>query len=226
VAGRPSRVEVDALEALLPAQPRHAAGLLAGERDRSGWWGGGRRADWSDAIGIVRELAEELGVQLEVSVAHVAPWHPGRCAAFSSGDRVLGYAGELHPRVIGEVGLPARSVAFEIDIDALLALVDVTPAPAISTMPVAKEDLALVVEAGVAAEDVRRALQRGGGPLVESVRLFDTYSGEQVGPGRTSLAFALRFRAPDRTLTADEVAAAREAALAAAAAECGAVLRA
>ena len=93
-------------------------------------------------------------------------------------------------------------------------------------MPVAKEDLALVVASDVPAEDVRRALLRGGGELVESVRLFDTYSGEQVGPGRTSLAFALRFRAPDRTLSAAEVAEARQSALEAAQAECGAVLRA
>ena len=226
VAGRPSESEILGLEALLPDQPRHVAGILVGERDRSGWWGAGRPATWADAIAVVRDLAEELGVVLDVAAAEAAPWHPGRCAAISVDGRVIGHAGELHPRVVEAVEVPARTVAFELDLDALLAAVAPAVGPDLSTMPVAKEDLALVVEAGVPAERVRRALIRGGGALVESVRLFDTYTGEQVGPGRTSLAFALRFRAPDRTLSAAEVAAARQAALEAAQAECGAVLRA
>ncbi len=140
---------------------------------------------------------------------------------------MIGYAGELHPRVIGELGLPARTVAFEIDLDVMLAAAPVAaPAPVFSTMPVAKEDLAVVVANDVPAEAVRRALISGGGELLESVRLFDTYSGEQVGSGRTSLAFALRMRAPDRTLSAAEVAEVRQRALAAAEQQCGAVLRA
>ena len=93
-------------------------------------------------------------------------------------------------------------------------------------MPVAKEDLAVVVSGDVPVEDVRRALLRGGGELLESVRLFDVYSGEQVGEGLTSLAFALRMRAADRTLSAAEVAQVRQDALAAAEQECGAALRA
>ena len=102
---------------------------------------------------------------------------------------------------------------------------DAVPAPDFSTMPVAKEDLAVVVADDVPADAVRRALLRGGGDLLESVRLFDTYAGEQVGPGRISLAFALRMRAPDRTLSAAEVARVRQDALAAAEQECAAVLR-
>ena len=164
---------------------------------------------------------------IEVASGSVAPWHPGRCAAISIGGQVIGYAGELHPRVIGELGLPSRTVAFEVDLDVLLAAAPVAaPAPVFSTMPVAKEDLAVVVANDVPAEDVRRALVSGGGELLESVRLFDTYSGEQVGAGRTSLAFALRMRAPDRTLSATEVAEVRQNALASAEEQCGAVLRA
>ncbi|MCU0301356.1 MAG: phenylalanine--tRNA ligase subunit beta [Candidatus Nanopelagicales bacterium] len=226
VAGRPSDEDVAALHDLLPDQPRHVAGLLTGERDRAGWWGGGRRADWSDALAVVRELAEELGVAIEVASAALLPWHPGRCAAVSVAGTVIGHAGELHPRVVEALDLPPRTVAFELDLDALLAEVPATAAgPTISTMPVAKEDLAVVVAADVPAERVRAALLRGGGALLESVRLFDTYEGAQVGEGRRSLAFALRMRAPDRTLSAAEVAEVREAALAAAQAECGAVLR-
>ncbi len=227
VAGRPSVAEVAGLEALLPDQPRQAAGILAGDRDRAGWWAPGRAADWSDAIGVVRDLAEELGVQVEVGSGSSAPWHPGRCASIVVGSQVIGHAGELHPRVVGDLGLPARTVAFEINLDALLAAApEAVQAPGFSTMPVAKEDLAVVVEAGVPADEVRRALIAGGGELLESVRLFDTYSGEQVGAGRTSLAFALRMRAPDRTLSAAEVGQVRQDALAAAEQQCGAVLRA
>jgi phenylalanyl-tRNA synthetase beta chain len=90
---------------------------------------------------------------------------------------------------------------------------------------VAKEDLALVVDDDVPAQSVADALMNGGGDLVESVRLFDIYTGEQVGPGKRSLAFALRLRADDRTLTPGEVTAARESAVAEAARITGAVLR-
>ncbi len=226
VAGRPSADEVAELEALLPAQPRHAAAVLAGERDRAGWWGRGRRAEWSDAVGIVRDLADELGVPVEVAAAVQAPWHPGRCAAISVAGEVIGHAGELHPRVVGALGLPERTVALEVDLDALLAHVPPTaPAPDFSTMPVAKEDVAVVVGADVPAEAVRRALVSGAGELLESVRLFDTYTGEQVGEGRKSLAFALRLRAADHTLSAAEVAGARQSALAEAEKQTGAVLR-
>jgi phenylalanyl-tRNA synthetase beta chain len=90
---------------------------------------------------------------------------------------------------------------------------------------VAKEDVALVVDEVVPAATVAATLREGAGPLCESVRLFDLYTGEQVGAGRKSLAFALRFRAPDRTLTEAETAVAREAAVALAVERHGAVRR-
>ena len=100
------------------------------------------------------------------------------------------------------------------------------PGPSFSTYPVAKEDVALVVEdASVPAADVEAALREGAGDLLESVRLFDVYIGDQVGPGRKSLAFALRFRAPDRTLKEGEATACATAAVALAAERVGAVQR-
>jgi phenylalanyl-tRNA synthetase beta chain len=124
-------------------------------------------------------------------------------------------------------GLPARSAAVELDLDALLRHArDVPPGPVFSTYPVAKEDVALVVDATVPSAAVEAALREGAGPLLESVRLFDVYTGGQVGAGKKSLAFALRFRAPDRTLTEEETAAARDAAVALAAERTGAVQRA
>ena len=115
----------------------------------------------------------------------------------------------------------------ELDLDAVAGVrAGIVPAPAVVTMPVAKEDIALVVAADVPAAAVAASLTRGGGDLLESVRLFDEYQGSQLGEDQKSLAYALRFRAPDRTLTADEVAEARGRAVAAAAQDHGAALRA
>jgi phenylalanyl-tRNA synthetase beta chain len=112
----------------------------------------------------------------------------------------------------------------ELTLDAL-PLPGVSPAPTISGFPPALIDVALVVDAEVPAADVCRALVDGAGELLESVRLFDLYAGEQVGPGRKSLAYKLTFRAPDRTLTVEEAVAARDAAVAEASSRVGAVLR-
>jgi phenylalanyl-tRNA synthetase beta chain len=123
-------------------------------------------------------------------------------------------------------GLPRGTAALEIDLDVLMRhAVDAPRAPSYSHQPLAKEDVALVVDASVPAAAVEAALRRGAGELLESLRLFDVYTGPQVGQGRKSLAFALRFRAPDRTLTEAETGAARDAAVAAAAEAVGAVQR-
>jgi phenylalanyl-tRNA synthetase beta chain len=211
---RPSEAEFAELQAALPDQPQHLALALCGERDRSGWWGAGRAGSWSDAIEAVRRVAGELDVEIGVEAGSIAPWHPGRCAKVTIGDRVIGHAGELHPRVCAAYGLPARSVVAEVDASALIAAARVVaPAPEFSSFPVAKEDVALIVAAGVPADALAASLREGAGELCESVRLFDVYTGPQVGEGNKSLAFSLRFRAPDRTLTEAETAAARDAAV-------------
>jgi phenylalanyl-tRNA synthetase beta chain len=223
---RPTDDELAKLFEAIPEQPLHLAVVLAGERERAGWWGQGRDADWSDAIDIVRRLGAELGVEVTVESANRMPWHPGRCARVSVGGKEFGHAGELHPRVSQAFGLPARTAAVEIDLDFLMRHArDVVRAPELSTYPVAKEDVALVVDASVNAADVEAALREGAGDLLESLWLFDVYTGEQAGPGKKSLAFALRFRAPDRTLTEGETSAARDAAVALAAERTGAVQR-
>jgi phenylalanyl-tRNA synthetase beta chain len=223
---RPSDDELAKLFEALPEQPLHLAVVLAGERERAGWWGAGREAGWADAISIVRRLATELGVEVEAVSTARAPWHPGRCAQVLVDGVELGHAGELHPKVCQAFGLPARSAAVEIDLDLLMRHArDVTPGPDFSTYPQAKEDVALVVDAAVTTADVEAALREGAGDLLESIRLFDVFTGDQVGEGRKSLAFALRFRAPDRTLTEEETTAARDAAVALAGERTGAVQR-
>jgi phenylalanyl-tRNA synthetase beta chain len=223
---RPSEGELTKMLDTIPEQPLHLAVVLAGERERSGWWGTGREAGWEDAIALVRRLTDELSVDLEVRSAAYAPWHPGRCAALFVAGTALGHAGELHPQVCRAVGVPPRTAALEIDLDLLMATApEVVTGPEFSTYPVAKEDVALVVADSVTAAEVEAALREGAGELLESVRLFDLYTGTQVGEGRKSLAFALRFRAPDRTLTEAETGAARDAAVALAAERFGAVQR-
>jgi len=141
-------------------------------------------------------------------------------------ETLVGHAGELHPRVVKALGLPERTSATEVDLDLLeRAGAGALRAPRISTFPVATQDVALVVARDVPAADVERALREGAGPLLEAIRLFDVFTGEQLGEERKSLAYALRFRAADRTLTVDEASAARDAAVALAAERTGAVLR-
>jgi phenylalanyl-tRNA synthetase beta chain len=225
VEWRPSAAELEKLFEAIPAQPLFLASVLAGERDRAGWWGEGRSADWSDAVEVVRELGRELGVEVRVQQAERMPWHPSRCARVLVGDEEFGHAGELHPRVCTAFGLPRGSSALEVDLDFLMSrALDVPRAPVFSQQPLAKEDVALVVDDSVPAAAVEDALREGAGELLESIRLFDVYTGPQVGAGKKSLAFALRFRAPDRTLTETDTAAARDAAISAAA-RLGAVQR-
>ncbi|MFF5335885.1 phenylalanine--tRNA ligase subunit beta [Streptomyces sp. NPDC013181] len=227
---RPSAEEIASLDAALPRQPRRAAVVLAGAREQAGWWGKGRPADWADSVEAARTVAREAGVEVVVRADRHAPWHPGRCAALyvtvEGRETLFGHAGELHPRVIKELHLPERTCAMEVDLDVLEQAADgVLPAPRISAFPVATQDVALVVGQDVPAADVERALREGAGELLESLRLFDVFTGEQIGEGSKSLAYALRFRAADRTLTVDEASAARDAAVALAAERTGAVLR-
>jgi phenylalanyl-tRNA synthetase beta chain len=233
----PTEAELSTVNAALPDQPQHVAGVLAGNRELPGWWGEGRPAGWADAIEAARSVCAVSHLALEVRAAAEAPWHPGRCAALyvrvSGGgqehDRLAGHAGELHPRVVAAYGLPARTAAFELNFNVLAAaaaMAEPVHGPALPGYPLATQDVALVVPSEVPAADVLAALRAGAGELLEDVRLFDVYSGAQLGEGRKSLAYTLRLRAADRTLTAAEATAARDAAVAEAARRTGAVLRA
>jgi phenylalanyl-tRNA synthetase beta chain len=233
----PTEAELAALAAALPDQPLRVAGVLTGNRELPGWWGPGRAATWSDAIEAARSVGAVCHLSLDVRAAAEAPWHPGRCAALyvpASGDGgqerewLAGHAGELHPRVIAAYGLPPRTSAFELDFAVLAAAAAAAGpvrGPALPAYPLATQDVALVVADEVPAAEVVAALTAGAGELLEDVRLFDVYTGAQLGEGRKSLAYTLRLRAPDRTLTAAEATAARDAAVAEAARRTGAVLR-
>ncbi|MEG3614808.1 phenylalanine--tRNA ligase subunit beta [Isoptericola haloaureus] len=233
VGVRPTPDQLDALAAATPDQPRRVAGVLAGNRAPAGWWGEGRPVDWADAVEAARTVTDLVGVEVVVAndPEHM-PWHPGRCARFAVADgdgslRTVGHAGELHPKVLEELGLPRRTAAFELDLSALVAAADTAPRTAapVSAFPAAKEDFALVVDAGVPAAEVEAAVVAGAGDLLERVELFDLFTGEQVGEGKKSLAYSVRLRAADRTLTADDVRAVRDGVVRVTAERVGAVLR-
>ena len=233
----PSVAELASLEAALPDQPLRVGAVLAGERVLDGWWGRGRPASWADAIEAARAVGRMYRVRLDVRGDNHAPWHPGRCAAIyaqvtdSDGPRewLAGHAGELHPRVVQAFGLPERTSALELDLSLLFTAAEAAgpvQAPRLSAYPLATQDVALIVDAAVPAAEVEAALVAGAPQdLLEDVRLFDVYTGAQVGEQRKSLAYTLKFRAPDRTLTAAETTAARDAAVAEAGRRVGAVLR-
>jgi phenylalanyl-tRNA synthetase beta chain len=251
----PTVAELATLEAALPDQPQRIATVLTGARELDGWWGPGRAWSWADAIEAARAVGRICGVPLDVRADKYAPWHPGRCAAIyarvgtddaagrprdgeapvgrprdgQAREWLAGHAGELHPRVIEAFGLPERTCAMELDLSVLFAAAEsVGPvqAPQLSAYPLAIQDVALIVDAAVPAADVEAALVTGApADLLEDVRLFDVYTGAQIGEDRKSLAYTLHFRAPDRTLTAAETTDARDAAVAEAQRQVGAVLR-
>ncbi|MGI8761806.1 MAG: phenylalanine--tRNA ligase subunit beta [Jatrophihabitantaceae bacterium] len=225
IAARPSAEQLAALDAALPDQPRYLAAVLCGDLEPAGWWGPGRVATWADAVEAAQLIARSARVSFAVRAGRVAPWHPGRCAELLLAGTVVGHAGELHPRVVAALGLPERTCAMELDVDAI----DAPPpalAPQFSAYPPVLLDIALVLGADVPSADVRAAVRDGAGPLLESVGLFDVYTdAARLGPSAKSLAFALRFRAPDRTLTVEEATVARDSAIACAAERTGARLR-
>lgn len=215
VENRPTDTELDAIYAALPAQPTAVACVVTGEWLPAGGGVPAVAAGWQHAIAFAQTVAQTIGVSLERTADTYAPFHPGRCARLSVGDVTVGHAGELHPSVCQAYGLPPRTACAELSFDALCGLV---PGPGsvmpVSSWPVAKEDVALIVDASVQAGDVEAALREGAGELLEDVRLFDVYVSDAIGEGKKSLAFALRLRASDRTLTEAEAAKVRDAAVA------------
>jgi phenylalanyl-tRNA synthetase beta chain len=222
---RPTDTEIAALDASLPRQPQHVAAVLTGMRERRGPWGPGRRVEAADAFEAVRIVARASGIDVILRAAQYLPWHPGRCAEVLVGETPVGHAGELHPAVIERSGLPVGTCAMELNLDAI-PIVEALPAPRVSPFPAVFQDVSLVVPAAVSAQAVADAVREGAGELLEDVQLFDVFTGPQVGEDRKSLTFALRFRAPDRTLTEDDASAARDAAVQRAGEAVGAELRA
>ena len=206
---RPSSKEIQLLDDLIPDQPKMISAILTGEKYNSGWWPNSQKYNWHDPIEMVARLCEEYGIKVSVKNANNAPFHPGRCAEISIGEKILGYAGEFNPSVLEKIGINGKVYGFEIESDLIVELAQVIKAPVFSSMPVVKEDLAFVVAKSVTAIEVIETIEKSSGDLLESVRLFDVYEGSNLGEDKKSLAFSLRFRAFDRTLKSEEISTLR-----------------
>jgi phenylalanyl-tRNA synthetase beta chain len=205
----------DAPGGRLPALERHHLAALLTEGAPGGWRSEPRPADLFAARALLETLLEVAGVDWLAEEGGRPFLHPGRAASVVARDseRKLGWLGELHPLVAREWDVPGPVVGFELDVEAILEVTagrqdvyrDVTSFPAVL------QDIAVVVPEEVSAAEVEEAVRAGGGEMLTGVRLFDVYRGEQAGEGNKSLALRLEFRAPDRTLTDEEVARRREA---------------
>jgi phenylalanyl-tRNA synthetase beta chain len=212
--------------ALLPDEPTHVGVVMAGIV-RRGPVEDDRPVDAYDAVDVVRQLLE--GVEVADGRVESAPrpgFHPGRAASVLVGATEIGVVGEVDPDLLTGLELTGPVVALEVDLDMLLEADrrDRAFRPP-STYPPSNIDLAFVVAEEVEADAVGATLRQTGGDLLEDVRLFDVFRAETIGAGRKSLAFALRFRAPDRTLTDDEVGKLRQRCIDAVAKKHGGELR-
>ncbi|HVO18306.1 MAG TPA: phenylalanine--tRNA ligase subunit beta [Anaeromyxobacter sp.] len=193
---------------LASSESLQVAGVLLGRRHPVGWAQGGEAVDFYDAKAAVVGILEALGIASVDWRAAADPWlHPRHSAALSRGEERLGAVGELHPRVAEAFDLPRGVLAFELDLEALLRVATLVPHyRPIPHLPAVLRDLAVVVPEAVPAASVLEVVREE--PLVEGVTLFDVYRGPPLPPGRKNLAMAIRYRAPDRTLTDAEADAA------------------
>ena len=203
----PARVEGTPL----PDERLHLGVLLTGAVHPPSWGDPEPpRADFFAAKGVLEAVLGVLRVPFELEAGGAPFLHPGRGARVLIDGRPAGGLGEIHPRVAAGWDLE-RVAGFELDLDAVVAAADAVPAYRdLTSFPPVHQDLAVVVADDVPAAEVLRIVRDAGGALLASAAVFDVYRGAQVGEGRASLALRLEFRAPDRTLTDEEVAARRE----------------
>jgi phenylalanyl-tRNA synthetase beta chain len=192
-------------------EPQRIAALATRALRPGGWRGGEVGADFFAIKGVLEALTSQLGTEVEVEPAEEPFLHPGRSGRIVLGGEAAGWVGEIHPLVCRAWDLEAAA-GFELELAALVAL---SPSGRerfedVISYPAVHQDLAVVVPEETPAAAVREAVLGGGGELLRSAEVFDLYRGEQLGEGTKSLALRLSFRAPDRTLTDEEVAPLRE----------------
>ncbi|WP_339279754.1 phenylalanine--tRNA ligase subunit beta [Paenibacillus sp. FSL W8-1187] len=205
----------------LPQEKHRFALLLTGASRSAAWNRKAEKADFYDAKGVLETIFAALGLSGSVSYEAAAPsgLHPGRTAAVKldgeRGAETIGYVGQLHPELQLELGLDDVFVA-ELELGALYDAADRSIVyRTLPRYPAADRDIAVTVDETVPAAALAAAVREAAGELLESVRVFDVYTGEKLGAGRKSVALALVYRHAERTLTDEEVAAAHAAAVAA-----------
>jgi phenylalanyl-tRNA synthetase beta chain len=191
------------------AEAVEVAGLLAGRRSPAGWAAPADAADFYDAKAAVAAALEAIGVAARWKAPATSWLHPRSSALVLAADRdeVLGEVGELHPRVAAAFDLPRGVLAFRLSLDALVRRMALVPQyRPFPRLPAVLRDVAVVVDDAVTAASVEALVREE--PLVESVRVFDVYKGAPLPAGKKNLAFAIAYRAADRTLTDAEADAA------------------
>ena len=194
-----------------PKEREAVAGVMSGAMSDVTWNYKPMPLRFFDGKGVVEELLEQLRIPKvrfrEATGDAYAFLQPGRCAEVLSGGTVLGWVGEIHPDARDVYGIDIPVVAFELNLDAMLASAGTQEAyREFSQFPSVEHDLAIVVNEDVTCEDLERRLRSAGGKLLVGVRLFDVYRDkERVGEGKKSMAFALTYRSDDHTLTSEEV---------------------
>ena len=224
---RPDDTQLETLESAIPPQPRHVGILILGDAVTKQPGQPAVPVGIVDALDAVRQVALAVGADLDIVKGSHQALHPGRTAELRIGGCPVGFAGELLPALSTEADLPRVVAVVELDLDAMIELTEPRlEARPIGTFPAATQDLSLVVDAEVPAAVVAAAVRDGAGALLEHLHLVDDYRGTGMPEGAKSLTFALRFRAPDRTLTAAEATEAKLAGAARAAERTGATIRA
>jgi phenylalanyl-tRNA synthetase beta chain len=228
---RPDDATLEKLIAGIPPQNRHVAALFLGDALGKQPGSAAVPTGLTDALDVVRQLSVALAVDIAIAAGTHPALHPGRTAqlavATPDGPHIVGVAGELLPSVAHELDLPHVVALVELDLDALIDLGARQSTPTqLATLPAATQDLSLVVPLETPAGEVLAAVVAGAGELLEDARLVDDYRGTALPGDRKSLTFSLRFRAADRTLTAGEASAAKLAGAARAGELFGATVRA
>lgn len=210
----------------LPAEKLRLGLLLSGQRSPLSWTGQGETVDFYDLKGRIETLLCHFGLpEAEWTAAEVAGLHPGRTAEIRLGDRLLGYAGQLHPVLQTEMDLADTYVA-ELDVDLLAeASSGATSFRPLPRYPAVTRDIAVVVSRTLEAAGLIDAVKQAAGETLETVQVFDIFEGARLGPDRKSVALSLRFRHPERTLTDGEIAEVHERIVAALVEQFGAELR-
>jgi phenylalanyl-tRNA synthetase beta chain len=223
---KPDEKTLDGLYGSVPAQPWHVSALFLGNLVAKQPGQPSVASGLADALDAVRTIATAVGAAVEIRQGVHAAFHPGRTAQILAGGNVIGYAGEILPSVAQGRDLPRVVAALELDLSALIeAAPDHVEADAVHVFPAATQDLSLVVDRSVAAADVLAAVIEGAGDLLESATIVDDYRGTGLADNEKSLTFALRFRAPDRTLTANEASESKLAGVAVAQQKFNATIR-
>jgi phenylalanyl-tRNA synthetase beta chain len=201
-------------EGATPAEERHRICVLLTELAPAGWRAPALDADFFGGKALLETLMESAGVEWRLEEGSRPFLHPGRSAVVLSGEGAeLGWIGEVHPLVLREWELSGNAVAFELEVDVLHGLTQgrIATYSDVTSFPAVLQDIAVIVPEDVPAARLDEVVRAGAGDLLASVRVFDLYHGEQVGEGNKSVALRLEFRAPDRTLTDEEVAERRAA---------------